>query len=314
MRTKAIVTGGTGFIGSNLINELLKREWEVYALVRKNSSVGYERLGNYKNINYIYSEDLFKGNCYNYKLPQIDICFHLAAYGVDYKQDNLDELIDGNIKFTMKLLEFCKGKKIKKVINTGSCFEYGMNREIKLNEEDRLNPKSNYSIIKTICEKMAKFYCKSNNINMITVRPFGVFGENEGLHRFVPQLMKAVIKNEGIKMTNGYQIKDYLYINDLVDAYIELALTDVPLYEAYNICSGREVRIKDIALELAKITDCRLDIFELGAIPYRVGELMYCVGDNTKIKKYTNWKPKYSLSEGLKRTYKWYKINLEDLV
>ncbi|WP_291641934.1 NAD(P)-dependent oxidoreductase [Clostridium sp.] len=321
MGLTALVTGGTGFIGSNLIKELLEKNWIVYALVRKNSSLGYKRLKGVKNIKYIYVEELFK---HNYKeldevaldnediaktLPQFDICFHLAAYGVDYRQQNVNELIDGNIKFTLDVLNFCKDNKTKKVINTGSCFEYGLNEGKKINEEDKLNPHSLYGSAKASSVIMANAYSEKNNIPLVTVRPFGIFGENEGLHKFVPQLMKAVILNENMEMTSGEQVRDYLYIKDLAEAYIAIALTDLPLYEAYNVCSGEEVKIKDLAIKVAEIANDSLKSFNLGAVPYRKNEVMHFVGDNSKIKKYTKWEPKYNLQQGLKRTYEWYKVN-----
>lgn len=320
---KALVTGGTGFIGSNLIKELVERNWEVYALVRKNSSLGYGRLKNINGIKYIYVEDLFS-NCskgkdeivlenqsFNENLPQFDVCFHLAAYGVDYRQQNVDELINGNIKFMMNVLNFCKENKTKKVINTGSCFEYGINEGKKLNEEDKLIPQSMYGAAKASSVMMANVYSKINNIPLITVRPFGIFGENEGIHKFIPQLMKSIILNKTIEMTRGEQIRDYLYIKDLIEAYITLALTDVPLYEVYNVCSGVGVKIKDLAIEVVKIANSSLQLLNFGVIPYRKNEVMHFVGDNSKIKKYTGWEPKYSLQEGLKKTYEWYKVNLE---
>jgi len=326
MGLKALVTGGTGFVGSNIIKELVERKWEVYALVRKNSSLGYKRLNVIKNIKFIYAEELFKNNCenlneldlrnskFNSTMPQFDVCFHLAAYGVDYREQNINKIIDGNIKFTMDVLKFCKINKTKKVIITGSCFEYGVNESKRLNEENKLNPQSYYSIAKVACENMASLYAKTNNIKLITIRPFGSFGEGEGVHRFVPQLMKSVILNENMNMTAGEQVRDYLYIKDLVEAYITLSVKDVPLYEAYNVCSGVEIKIKDLAIEVAKITNNSLKLFNFGAVPYRKNEVMHFVGDNSKIKKYTDWTPKYTLEEGLTRTYEWYKENSEEIL
>ncbi|MCH4238521.1 MAG: NAD(P)-dependent oxidoreductase [Clostridium tyrobutyricum] len=315
MGLRVLVTGGTGFIGSNLIENLLNRDCEVYALIRKESSIGFKRLEKFENLRYIYVDDIFKQNLkQKIFFPQFDVCFHLAAYGVDYRQQDINQIIDGNIKFTLKVLSFCKRNKTKKVINTGSCFEYGINNNEKLKENSNLNPQTYYSICKVASEKIANLYCKNNNMKIITVRPFGVFGEGEGLHRFVPQIVRGIILDKDIKMTLGEQVRDYLYIKDLTDAYIKLALSDVPQYEAYNICSSKEIKIKDIPLRLAKVIDCNVDLFKFGKLPYREKEIMYFVGDNSKIHKYTGWEPKYSIEKGLKNTYEWYKSNLEDLL
>lgn len=325
MRLTALVTGATGFVGSNLIIELINKNWEIYALIRKNSSLGCKRLKGIKNIKYIYAEELFKNKYkelneatlkntdFERALPQFDVCFNLAGYGVDYSQQNVNELIDGNIKFTMYVLNFCKENKTKKVINTGSCFEYGLNEGKKINEEDKLNPQSMYGSAKASSVIMASAYSKNNNIPLVTVRPFGIFGENEGIHKFVPQLMQSVILNKRMKMTIGEQVRDYLYIKDLTEAYIKIAVTDVPLYEAYNICSGIEIKIKDLAMEVSNLASDSLRLFDFGAVPYRKNEVMHFVGDNSKIKQYTNWETKYSLQHGLKKTYEWYKSNLEEI-
>lgn len=322
MGLKALVTGGTGFIGSNLIEELIRRSWQVYAVIRRNSTGGYKRLEKFNDINYIYADEIIacnrgEGNKKIYtqaSLPQFDVCFHLASYGVDYRQQNVNEMIDANIKFTMNILEFCKINKARKIINTGSCFEYGINNGRKLLEEDKLNPQTYYSVTKVAAEYMANIFAKNNNLNLITIRPFGVFGEGEGLHRFIPQLMKSMILKEKVNMTYGEQIRDYLYVKDLIAAYITLALHKVPEYEAYNVCSGNEIKVKDIAFEALKISNNDKGLLNLGALEYRKNEVMYLVGDNSKIKQYTDWEPEYSLGNGLRKTYEWYKANLKEIL
>lgn len=326
MGLKALVTGGTGFIGSNLIKDLITREWEVYALVRNNSTLGYKRLNEIKNINYVYAEDLFnydydksvkilKGNIRGkIILPQFDVCFHIASYGVDYRQQNINEIIDGNIKFTIDVLNFCKENRTKKVVNTGSCFEYGINEKEKLTEEHNVRPQSLYGAAKASAVMIANTYAKKYNIPLVTLRPFGIFGENEGIHKLVPQIMKAIILNERLKMTFGEQIRDYLYIEDLVNAYIAIGSHSVPLYEVYNVCSSSEMSIKELVVKTVDIAKSDLELFEFGAVPYRKDEVMYFVGENWKMREYTGWKPQYSLVEGLQRTYEWYKLNLEEML
>lgn len=312
MGLTALVTGGTGFIGSNLVRELINRNWNVFVLVRKNSKLGNKRIKDLEKVSYIYTDDLFDKKESKYGFPQFDACFHLAAYGVDYNQNNLYDIIDGNIRFIIDLLEFCKNNNTKKIINTGSCFEYGLNEGIKLNERERLNPNSYYATAKVACENIAKIFAKDHNLCLITVRPFGVFGENEGLHRLVPQLMHSVINQKPLHMTKGEQVRDYLYVKDLIEAYIVLALSNVPCYEVYNVCSSMELTIKELALKIAEISNADPDLFNFGAIEYRVNEVMHFVGDNSKIKKHSKWEPNFTLDQGIAKTFKWYKNNSKD--
>lgn len=312
MGLKALVTGGTGFIGSNLIEGLIENDWEVYALIRKNSTIGYRRLKKFKNINYVYAEDAFTsitGKVY----PQFDVCFHLASYGVDYRQQNLDNLINGNIKFTLDLLRFCKRNKTKKVIITGTCYEYGVDEKRKISENQIIKPQGLYASAKASAVMMANVYAKMNDINLITVRPFGIFGENEGAHKLVPQTIRAAINSKVIPVTEGNQVRDYLYIKNLIEAYILLARAEVPPYEFFNVCSSDGISIKEFLLKIAKVINGNKNLLEFGALPYRKNEVMYFVGDNTKIKKYTGWNVKYDIDSGIKNTYEWYKNNMEVL-
>lgn len=316
-RLKALVTGGTGFIGSNLIIELINRGWDVYALIRKNSSLGINRLKNIKELKFIYTDEIGifeQGSNISrvnlMKIPQFDVCFHLASYGVDYRQQNISELIDANIKFTIDLVKFCNENNTRKFINTGSCSEYGVNDGKFLDENHPLNPQSFYGITKVASESMINLFCKNIKMNVVTARPFGVFGENEGMHRLVPQIIDTFIRNESLSLTNGEQVRDYLYIKDMVAAFVALAESELPSCEAFNICSSNEIEIKKIVYDFCKVSGADVALYKFGEIPYRDNEVMHFVGDNSKIRKYTNWKPKYSLEDGLRNTYEWYKINM----
>lgn len=312
MGCKALVTGATGFIGINLIKELLAKKWEVYVLLREDSNI--KSICEITALHYLYEKDIIINHKNTFEIeikfknvPRFDVCFHLAAYGVDYKKQDIYKMIDGNIKYTLKVLEFCNVNGTGKFINTGSCFEYGANKGVKLKEDEILNPKSYYAIAKVAAENMATLYAKNNSMNLITVRPFSVFGEGEGFHRLIPELFTSAILGKPLKMTNGEQVRDYLYVKDLVNGFIELAESDAPKYEVFNLCSGKEIKIKEIVHIVLKITNCDKSLFLFGHIPYRNNEVMYFVGDNSKINKYTIWKPTYSLEEGLERTYEWYK-------
>lgn len=309
---KVLVTGATGFIGSNLIDRLINDGHDVYALIRPKTTNGTKRLEKYKNINFIQStpENLDKVK----DLPVFDICFNLASYGVDYRQQNTEDMIDGNIKFILNIIDFCEKNKTKMLVHTGSCFEYGVNEAKPLKETDNLNPHSLYAASKVSSVFMANTYAKIKGVKMITIRPFGVYGANEGMHRLVPQLIDCVINNKKLDMTEGEQIRDYLFVNDLVDAYIKIA-TDyrANVYDIYNVCSSQEISIKKLVEKICDIYDYDISNFNFGNIPYRKNEVMYFVGDNSKIYNDIEWKPTTSLEDGLKLTIEWYKENLEEM-
>lgn len=304
-----LVTGGTGFIGSHLIRRLVDDGVKVYALIRPNSSLGTKRLDNIEGVEYIKltSKDLIL----NTELPQFDVCFNLAAYGVNYEQQDIDEMIDGNIKYLLDIIDFASKNRTKLLIHTGSCFEYGISEKQLISEESILNPQSLYGASKSAGYLIANAYAKNKGVSMTTVRPFGVYGPGEGMHKLIPQLIKSILLNEKLDMTFGEQIRDYLFIDDLIDAYIKLATSNnIDFYASYNVCSSVPISIKEIANLLCEIYNCTNNIFNFGAIPYRKNEIMHFVGDNTKIENTINWSPKTSIQEGLKLTVRCYKDKL----
>jgi len=141
-----------------------------------------------------------------------------------------------------------------------------------------------------------------------------VYGEYEGTHKLIPQLIEAIIKRQPVELTPGEQTRDYLYVQDLVNAYIYAAQTDLKPYEAYNICSGRAITIKEIVNRLCKITGCEKDLFKFGVKPYRKDEIAYLVGNNAKFKSTTGWHEEFDLDKGLMNTYEWYKQFLKEVL
>lgn len=304
---RCLVTGATGFIGSNLVKRLVEEGYDVYALIRPNSCSGIERLKDAKEVKYIVSnpKDIFN----KYELPQLDVCFNLAAYGVNYDNQDVYEMIDGNIKYLMEVIDFVSKNNTKLLVHTGSCFEYGLGKEgISISEDSRLKPQSLYSASKTAATVLGNIYAKNKNVNMITLRPFGVYGPGEAEYRFIPQLIKAALNNEELYMTEGEQIRDYLYIDDLVDVYIKISNSPkIERYGIYNVCSGKAIKIKEFIDIICELTQCNKGNFKLGKLDYRKDEVMYFVGNNKKIMNLLEWKPKFLLKQGLKTNIEWYK-------
>ncbi|CUU50240.1 NAD-dependent epimerase/dehydratase family protein [Clostridium beijerinckii] len=302
-----LVAGGTGFIGSNLVRRLINDGVNVYVLTRPNSTSEMERLNDVIGITYINStmEELKNIKC----IPQFDVIFNLVAYGVNYDNQNINDMINTNINFVIKIIDFACQNKAKLLIHTGSCFEYGINKGEKLSEECNLDPQSLYASAKVSGTIIGNTYAKLKELNMITVRPFGVYGPGESYYRLLPQLIEASINGKKLPMTKGEQIRDYLYIDDLIDAYIKLGrCRNIEPYSIVNICSSESISIKEFVYVFCDVSGCDKDIFNLGEIPYRDNEVMYFVGDNSKIKSLIDWTPHVSLEDGIRMSIEWHRL------
>lgn len=304
------LTGATGFIGSHLLKRLIKEGANVHIAIRENSSLW--RIKEFKNDFVIHKVDLNDFDSLNSLIRQIkpEIIFNLAAYGVDYRQQDIDQTIYTNIINSTNLFEAFLKNKGQRFVHTGSCFEYGQKNK-PISECDCLEPTSVYGATKASSVHLLSSMARElKSEKLIILRPFGVFGEYEGLHRFVPQAIDKLKNEHPIQMTKGEQIRDYIYIDDLIDAYL-LAST-VPLtnkMEIINIGSGKGITMRELAFEISKHLGTSNELLQFGALPYRPDEMMYLVSNINKARSLLGWKPKTSIEKGLEYTIKWYDQN-----
>ena len=286
--TNVLVTGAAGFIGSHLAAELAGNGAAVYAFIEKADEAGRKKLLNINpKIVIIDSLDDMLENPAGY--PAFDCLFHLAAVGVDPAFNNIELFCDVNIKMACRLIDFAKCNKTRLFVNFGSCFEYGDHGNVLLDENMDCRPESLYAISKNASVNLSACYAKRQGVDLITVRPFGVFGEGEGGSRLAPSIIKSCMHNKIVKTTLGGQIRDFVDVKDVAKAVIALAESDFVPYEIYNVCSDNPVRVKDFILEIMDI--CRFDrsLIDFGGIPYRENEAMVFAGSNKKLQGVINY-------------------------
>lgn len=216
---KILVTGGYGFIGSHLITRLYK-DCEVAVFTRKNSNPW--RLKN--GLSQIHQ---FTGDISNYsdientmKQFQPHVIFHFAAYGVNSRKDNYLEAIQVNIQGTANLIFSAQySKNLEKVINIGSSSEYGESNEA-IHEEMMLKPLDLYGSTKASATLIAHQLASQLGINLITFRPFNLFGESEESHKLFSYVIQQILQNNEVLLTPCEQLRDYCYIQNVIDAFL----------------------------------------------------------------------------------------------
>lgn len=277
-----LVTGAAGFIGSKLVSELIKQQHKVYALIEKGDSISRERLHSISSkIEIIDDLQYMLRNATAY--PSFDKIFHLATVGVRPDFNDIDLICDVNIKMGCQLVNFAKDNKSGVFVNFGSCFEYGDHGDVLLTEDMACRPETLYAISKNASTNLITGYAKTQDVNMITVRPFGVFGEGEGPTRLAPSIIASCMKGETVKTTPGEQIRDFVNVKDLVKAIILLSEAEYKPYEIYNICSDNPVNVKDFIMEIVDVCGFDKSLVDFGSIPYRKNEAMVFAGDNRKL-------------------------------
>lgn len=280
--TNVLVTGAAGFIGLHLVSELAGKKACVYALIEQTDDLGRKRLLDIDpSIQIIDSLERLLADPVRY--PNFDCIFHLATVGVNPTFNDIALFCDINIKMACRLIDFAKSNGNKLFINFGSCFEYGDHGNVLLTEDMDCRPGSLYAISKNASTNLSICYAKKQGVNLITVRPFGVFGEGEGGSRLAPSVVRSCLYHETVKTTAGGQIRDFVDVKDVVKAIIALTESDYAPYEIYNICSDNPISVKDFILEI--MDTCKFDpsLVDFGGIPYRDNEAMVFAGSNKKL-------------------------------
>ena len=296
---KCLITGGAGFIGSHLSDKLIKLGHEV--VIVDDLSTGKKENINPKAtfIEYDISKTfgvaaMNKFNEIGKHCQNIDYIFHLAAIpGVPYSVLHPTKTYRVNALGTFEVLKFASESKVKKIIFASSCAIYG-NQEVPFIETMLPKPESPYACQKAIGELYMGTWDRVYNVPSISLRFFNVYGSRSDPNSEYSLVISKFkrLKQEGKSLTiygDGEQTRDFIYIDDVVDACIKAMESDIR-NEVINICSGQSVSVNKIADLIGG---------EKEYLPIRQGDMLYISGDNSKAKKLLNWGAKTPIEEGI---------------
>ncbi|MBS3140992.1 NAD-dependent epimerase/dehydratase family protein [Candidatus Woesearchaeota archaeon] len=299
-----LVTGGAGFIGSHIVDLLVK---ENKVIIIDNLSSGQKENINKKAI--FYEQDLsnFKEVEDIIKKENIEIIYHLAAQ-MDVRKSVELPIFDAqqNIINTLNLLEVSIKYKIKHFIFSSSGGAIYGDTNVPTTEEARELPVSPYGVAKLSIEKYLNYYHKIHNLKYTALRYANVYGSRQnqkGEAGVVSIFFTRMLRNEPISIFGGKQTRDFVFVEDVARANL-LALTDKES-NTYNIGTEKETNIIELFNEINKFFNNKFSpIYEKS----KLGEQMKSCLSYQKISKQLNWQPKINLEEGLKKTYEFYKF------
>jgi len=309
LRVKSIlVTGGTGFIGAALVNKLISEGCHVNIISLPKDPIW--RIDDISKCK-LYEADLRNPSEAEKTIKKIqpEIIFNLAGIiDTQLTKETINQVFSINLDATRNLLIALSEYDYDLFIHTGTGNEYG-NMKPPFNETDRENPISPYSASKIattyFCEMMARVYEKP----IITVRPFLIYGPKQISRSLIPSLIYSGIQDKKLSLTPCEQTRDFIFIEDVVDAIISLANNSKKIKNLgiFNVGSGKETKILEV-IELIR-KKLKSANFLIGDKPYRPGETMRHYSSIDKIKKVINWVPKWSLEDGINITIDWWLNN-----
>jgi len=316
------VTGSEGFIGSHLIEKLLKLNFKVKVFVQYNSfnSVGW--LSNLKKKDFLKLEIFFGDvrdfDSVSHAMQKSDYVFHLAALiAIPYSYRSPSSYIDTNITGTLNVMQAAKKNNIKKVIHTSTSEVYGSAQFVPITEHHPLVGQSPYAASKIGADQIAISVNRSFGVPLVIIRPFNTFGPRQSLRAVIPTIINQFIrKTKKIYLGNINTSRDFNYVEDICDGFICALKSGLHKGEIFNLATGKDIKIKEVIQKLEKITKHKPEIIiQKKRIRPLDSEVNRLVGSNSKAKRLLKWKPEYQgligFEKSLIKTYQWYEENQE---
>ncbi len=319
-----LITGGAGFIGSNLVNTLFRNNPGIKITCIDNFDPFYSADLKQLNIrefksnpdfHFLYDDlaAITAGELGDLIEAPVDIIVHMAAKaGVRPSIQNPLAYQQTNVIGTQHLLEFAKEKKVKQFIFASSSSVYGINDHFPWKENEQLMPISPYAMTKLAGEMLGHVYSKLYGIRFIALRFFTVFGPAQRPDLAIHKFIKAILKNEPITLFgDGSTCRDYTYVDDIVQGIIAAMHYDKTGFEIINLGNHYAVSLKELVADLEEVTGKKATIEQL---PEQPGDLSKTFADITKAKQLLGYDPQTKLKDGLKKFYDWFLQNEELLM
>ncbi len=319
-----LITGGAGFIGSNLIKSILADKEDVMITCVDDFDPFYSaaqkqlNISSFKNDNRFrfYNNDIAVTTAKDWETliqEPVDVIIHLAAKaGVRPSIENPLAYQQTNVIGLQHLLDFARAKNIQQFVFASSSSVYGVNEHFPWKEDEQLMPISPYASTKLSGEMLGHVYHKLFGIRFIALRFFTVYGPGQRPDLAIHKFTKAILEGKPITMYgDGSTSRDYTFVNDIVNGVKAAVNYDATGYEIINLGNNYSISLKDLIAEIEEVTGKKAIIQQL---PEQPGDVPKTFADVSKAKRLLNYQPSTSLKEGLQQFYNWFISNKEILM
>lgn len=299
-----LVTGATGFVGSNLLRKLHRSCTDCHIITRESSDLWRisDIIGDVKR----YTPDLSDAENVKKAVREIrpDIIYHLATYGGNSREDNFRQIIESNFFGTVNLLNSCRETGFDLFVNTGSSSEYGI-KNAPMKETDLTEPRNNYGISKLASTLYCQSVALNENLPVVTVRLFSPYGDYEDRLRLVPSVILSCLEGKDPAISSPDFVRDFIYIDDVVDLYERLPGVKTDPGAIFNAGSGKQHTVGEVVDTIIRITG--KPVKPVVGLPRKwANEPEVWQADMTTTSTSLNWAPKYDLEAGLKKSVGWF--------
>lgn len=309
-RKKILITGATGFIGSNLLRYFMNEGADIYIFTRKESDKW--RINDVLTRVKEFRVDLTDKDGLSRIVARISpqIILHTAVYGNFPHHSDSKRIMDVNLKGTVNLIDSCKGLDFELFVNSGSSSEYGLKLH-PVDEQDSLKPLGTYGASKAAAGLYAQKTAQAYNKPIITLRLFSPYGYFEDANRLVPSVILSCLRGRRLKLSSPHSLRDFVFIEDVVEAYVK-AFKNRKMVSGgiFNIGSGSQHTIKYVVTKIIGLTGSKIKP-EWGSLHNPRIEPKHWQANIRKAKEELDWLPGYNLDKGLSKTINWFKRNID---
>ena len=305
---KVFVTGAGGFIGSHLVEEMVKANADVTAMIRYGSSAAWGNLDflspDIKREIHVVAGNIEDSDFMMHSLKGQDIVFHLAALiAIPYSYVAPRSYVRTNVEGTLNVLEAVRRLDIPRVVHTSTSEVYGTALYSPIDEAHPLQGQSPYSASKIGADKIAESYYLSFNTPVVTLRPFNTFGPRQSARAFIPTVISQALEQPVIRMGSLEPQRDMTFVRDTALGFIAAGTAPGVEGETINLGVGRTDSIGAIAHRILELMDCKKSIEQDAArLRPSKSEVMRLLSDNSKARDLLGWSPTVTLDEGLQET------------
>ena len=307
---KVLVTGADGFIGSHLTQALLDEGCEVRALAQYNSFNNWGWLEDIRHPGLeVVTGDVRDPNYCRHIVRGVDTVFHLAALiAIPYSYVAPDSYVDTNVKGTLNICQAVRDEGVGRLLVTSTSEVYGTARYVPIDEKHPKQPQSPYSASKIGADAIALSFHNAFETPVTVVRPFNTYGPRQSARAIIPTIITQIADGcREIQVGDLTPTRDFNYVADTAAGFIALARCPQAIGREINIATGREVSMADTLQTIARLMGADVKwVVDQQRLRPAGSEVFRLLGDNSLITSLTDWRPRHSLDDGLRKTIEWF--------
>jgi NAD dependent epimerase/dehydratase len=314
---KVLVTGAGGFVGSHLVEALVKSGAKVKAFVHYNSRNDWGMLENLdKNILReveVTASDLRDADAVKKAIKGQQVIFHLGALiGIPYSYVNPRDVVDTNVDGTLNVLTAARDFDVEKIIHTSTSEVYGTAQYVPMDENHPVNPQSPYAASKLAADLLALSFHRSYDLPLGVIRPFNIYGPRQSARAVIPSIIVQALVKGRIYLGSISPTRDLTFVTDSASGFIAFAQCEKTVGEVVNLGSNREVSISELIDVVSTCLNRKIRVTEeKKRVRPEKSEVERLFSDSRKAKALFGWNPKIDIEEGIRKAISWMEKNID---